>query len=49
MIIENRTTDELRNKAKEKGMRLLRDSGIAYMHDGTTSAEEVIRETVLDA
>ena len=31
MIIENRTTDELRNKAKEKGMRLLRDSGIAYM------------------
>jgi type IV pilus assembly protein PilB len=49
MIIENRTTDELRNKAKEKGMRLLRDSGIAYMHDGTTSPEEVIRETVLDA
>lgn len=49
MIIENRTTDELRNKAKEKGMRLLRDSGIAFMHDGTTSAEEVIRETVLDA
>jgi type IV pilus assembly protein PilB len=49
MIIENRTTDELRNRAKEKGMRLLRDSGIAFMHDGTTSAEEVIRETVLDA
>ena len=49
MIIENRTTDELRNKAKEKGMRLLRDSGIAFMHDGTTSVEEVIRETVLDA
>ena len=49
MIIENRTTDELRNKAKEKGMRLLRDSGIAFMHDGTTSPEEVIRETVLDA
>lgn len=49
MIIENRTTDELRTRAKEKGMRLLRDSGIAYMHDGTTSPEEVIRETVLDA
>ncbi len=49
MIIENRTTDELRNKAKEKGMRLLRDTGIAFMHDGTTSVEEVVRETVLDA
>ena len=49
MIIENRTTDELRNRAKEKGMRLLRDSGIEFMHDGTTSVEEVIRETVLDA
>ena len=49
MIIENRTTDELRQKAKDKGMRLLRDSGIAFMHEGTTTAEEVIRETVLDA
>ena len=49
MIIENRTTDELRNKAREKGMRLLRDSGIAFIYDGTTTAEEIIRETVLDA
>ena len=49
MIIENKTTDELRNKAREKGMRLLRDSGIAFIYDGTTTAEEIIRETVLDA
>ena len=49
MIIENKTTDELRDKAKEKGMRLLRDSGIAFIYDGTTTAEEIIRETVLDA
>ncbi len=49
MIVENRTTDELRNKARDKGMRLLRDSGIAFIHDGTTTAEEIIRETVLDA
>ena len=49
MIMENKTTDELRNKAREKGMRLLRDSGIEFIYDGTTTAEEIIRETVLDA
>jgi type IV pilus assembly protein PilB len=49
MIMENKTTDDLRNRAKEKGMVLLRDMGIGYVFDGTTSAEEVIRETVLDA
>jgi type IV pilus assembly protein PilB len=49
MIMENKTTDDLRNKAKSKGMILLRDMGIGYVFDGTTSAEEVIRETVLDA
>ena len=46
MIIENKTTDELRNKARDKGMRLLRDSGIEFIYDGTTTAEEIIRETV---
>jgi len=49
MIMENKTTDDLRTRAKEKGMVLLRDMGIGYVFDGTTSAEEVIRETVLDA
>ncbi len=49
MIMENKTTDDLRNKAKSKGMVLLRDMGIGYVFDGTTTAEEIIRETVLDA
>ena len=49
MIMENRTTDELRNRAQEKGMRLLRDSGIGFIYDGITTTEEIIRETVLDA
>ena len=49
MIMENKTTDDLRNTAKSKGMILLRDMGIDYIFDGTTTAEEVIRETVLDA
>ena len=49
MIMENRNTDELRNKAKSKGMVLLRDMGIDYAFEGTTTAEEIIRETVIDA
>ena len=49
MIMENRTTDELRNRAQEKGMRLLRDSGIGFIYEGITTTEEIIRETVLDA
>jgi len=30
-------------------MRTLRDAGIHYIHEGVTTAEEVIRETILDA
>jgi type IV pilus assembly protein PilB len=48
MINENANTDDLRNKAQSKGMKLLRDMGIEFVFDGTTTAEEVIRETVLD-
>ncbi|MDG1872854.1 MAG: ATPase, T2SS/T4P/T4SS family [Mariniblastus sp.] len=49
MINENCQTDDLRNRAQEKGMKLLRDMGMEFVFDGTTTAEEIIRETVLDA
>ncbi|MFK7769896.1 MAG: GspE/PulE family protein [Mariniblastus sp.] len=49
MINENCNTDDLRNRAQDKGMKLLRTMGIDFVFDGTTTAEEVIRETVLDA
>lgn len=49
MIMNNCSTDELREKARGFGMVTLRDSGISFMHDGTTTLEEVVRETVLDA
>jgi type IV pilus assembly protein PilB len=48
MIMDNVATDVLREVARKKGMRLLRDMGIEFAFDGTTTAEEVIRETVLD-
>jgi len=49
MINDNCNTDDLRNRAQEKGMKLLRDMGMEFVFDGTTTAEEIIRETVLDA
>lgn len=48
MIMDDVQTDVLRRAAQKKGMRLLRDMGIDFIYDGTTTAEEVIRETVLD-
>ena len=49
MIMANCSTDELRVKAEEFGMVTLRYAGEAFAFAGTTSAEEVIRETILDA
>lgn len=49
MIMENANTDDLRRVAQSKGMRALRDIGIEFAFKGTTSAEEIIRETVLEA
>ena len=48
LILANAPTDKLRATAKSKGMRLLRQSGIGFVIDGTTTAEEVIRETIID-
>ncbi|MEM7452967.1 MAG: ATPase, T2SS/T4P/T4SS family [Planctomycetota bacterium] len=49
LIMEGAATDKMRNVAHKKGMRLLRDSGIEFIFDGTTTAEEVVRETILDS
>jgi type IV pilus assembly protein PilB len=48
MIMANAPTDDLRGRAQSKGMKLLRDAGMEFIFDGTTTAEEVIRETIVD-
>lgn len=48
MVMSNTTTDELRDAAREFGMVTLRDAGIKNVFDGVTTADEVIRETVLE-
>ncbi len=49
MILRGASTDELRDKAREFGMVTLRESGMAFAYEGVTTADEVIRETILDA
>ncbi|MHA3775225.1 GspE/PulE family protein [Verrucomicrobiota bacterium sgz303538] len=49
MINERSTTIELRKRAREMGMRTLREDGIRKVLSGMTSAEEVIGATMGDA
>jgi type IV pilus assembly protein PilB len=49
MVIRNASTEELREVARRGGMITLRDSGMVGIFDGSTTAEEVIRETILEA
>jgi type IV pilus assembly protein PilB len=48
MIMRNEPTDEMRKVAQRNGMVSLRDAGMNFMHEGTTTAEEVARETIVD-
>jgi type IV pilus assembly protein PilB len=49
MIMNSASTDALRDKARSNGMRGLRDVGLDFIYDGTTTCEEIIRETMLEA
>ena len=46
MIYEHRTLVELRNKARDLGMRSLREDGIRKVLAGRTTVEEVLKSTV---
>jgi type IV pilus assembly protein PilB len=48
MIMRNASTDELRNRAKSFGMIPLRDAGMDAAYAGTTTIEEIVRETILE-
>jgi type IV pilus assembly protein PilB len=48
LIMQNASVDSLRDAAKGYGMTPLREAGIALMFEGITTADEVMRETVLD-
>ncbi len=45
-VMRNVTTDELRDKAAGYGMVTLRQYGIRFIHEGVTTVDEVLRETM---
>jgi type IV pilus assembly protein PilB len=49
LIMQNASTDDLREAARRAGMVTLRDAGMKACFEGITSAEEVIRETIMEA
>ena len=49
MVMNNAQTDDLRETACRSGMVSLRDAGLRAIFEGTTTADEVIRETILEA
>jgi type IV pilus assembly protein PilB len=42
------STDQMRAAAKKSGMTMLRESGLRAIYNGSTTIEEVVRETVLE-
>jgi type IV pilus assembly protein PilB len=48
MIMSNRSADELRAAAKKNGMIPLRDYGVSFIHEGITTYDEVLRETIVE-
>jgi type IV pilus assembly protein PilB len=49
MVMNNAAVDELRDAASAKGMVTLRRCGMNYAFEGTTTLDEVVRETILEA
>jgi len=49
LVNRNVATGELREAAIQSGMVPLREAGLRKIHDGVTTIEEVVRETIIEA
>jgi len=49
MIYDKASSDEIRTAARRGGMRTLREDGLRKAAAGTTTVEEIVRMTVMDA
>ena len=48
MIVAGSSTQQLREAARERGMRTLREAGLLAIYDGHTTIDEVVRETIVE-
>lgn len=46
LIMERASTNKLRDAARKRGMRTLRESGLLAIYDGLTTIEEVVSQTI---
>jgi type IV pilus assembly protein PilB len=46
LIMKHASTSILRQQARKRGMRTLREAGLLALYDGITTIEEVVRETL---
>jgi type IV pilus assembly protein PilB len=49
LVMNNASIDELRTAAQGFGMVSLREAGLNFAYEGTTTLDEVVRETILEA
>ena len=42
------STTQIRDYARQQGMRMLRESGLMAIYEGQTTIDEVVRETIAD-
>ena len=48
LIMERKSTNMLREAARKRGMRTLRESGLLAIYDGLTTIEEVVAQTLTE-
>jgi type IV pilus assembly protein PilB len=48
LVMKEASTAVLRNLARKKGMRSLRECGLMAIYEGLTSIDEVVRETLAE-
>jgi type IV pilus assembly protein PilB len=48
LIMNRRSTNVLREAARKRGMRTLRESGLLAFYDGVTTIEEVVAQTIYE-
>ena len=48
LIMNHASTNVLRSTAKKAGMRMLRENGLAAIYEGTTTIDEVVKETIME-
>jgi type IV pilus assembly protein PilB len=46
LVMKEASTNVLRDHARKRGMRLLRETGLMAIFEGQTTIDEVVRETI---